>query len=162
MADTTLIVSVVGIGVSGVVGPAATAWATRWAARRQFVSDREVRRLDELLALLDEAAQALGLAIVRLRQSREAQGAGPDADQQVWAEQVYSIGQRLQLRLGNADPVMAAYEHARAALLDAGKRGLEAESHDAAIAAFEAARGEFLLRAQRMLRAPISDQESQR
>jgi hypothetical protein len=57
---------------------------------------------------------------------------------------------------------MAAYEHARAALLDAGKRGLKPESHDAAIAAFEAARDEFLLRAQRMLRAPISDQESQR
>lgn len=72
MSDSTII-AIVGIAVSGVVGPVVTVWASGVNSRRQFVRDREDRRRHELLALLDEAASLLGLGAIRLRQTREHQ-----------------------------------------------------------------------------------------
>jgi hypothetical protein len=60
VANTTLIAAVTGIGVSGVVGPMATAWATRRANRQQFERDQAAKRRADLQALIDVAAELLG------------------------------------------------------------------------------------------------------
>ena len=98
MANTTLVVSVTGIVVSGVVGPTVTSWAARRAARKQFVRDQAAKRREELHALLDEAASVLGLGPTRLRQTRELQRASAELpeDLRLWPEQVYVIGHQLR------------------------------------------------------------------
>lgn len=114
MANTTLIVSITGIAVSGVVGPSTTAWASRRAARAQFLRDRAAARRDELRGLLDEAAIVLGLGGTRLRQAWEAEQAGQALDQfRPWSEQVFTLSRRLRLRLAADDPIVAAYDVVR-------------------------------------------------
>lgn len=163
MASTTLIVSVTGIVVSGVVGPTATAWAARRAARKQFVRDRAASRRDELHGVLDEAASVLGLGPTRLRQTREAEQARLPLPEELrlWPEQVYTIGQRLRLRLGAADPVVAAYDIVRERLVDTDRlaRDGDEKQHEDAVLAFEAAREQFLEAARAKLDAPIADKE---
>ena len=163
MANTTLIVSVTGIVVSGVVGPTVTSWAARRAARKQFVRDQAARRREELLALLDEAASVLGLGPTRLRQTRELQRASAELPEQLrlWPEQVYVIGQRLRLRLGGADPVVRSYDTVRERLIEAGQLAVQddEQQHENAVLRFEAGRGEFLTTARAKLDAPIPEKE---
>ena len=123
MANTTLIVSITGIAVSGVVGPSTTAWASRRAARAQFLRDRAADQRDELRTLLDQAASALGLGATRLRQAWESdQARGQDATGlQPWSEEVFTIGQRLRLRLRAEDPIVVAYDRVRQELVAAGE-----------------------------------------
>ena len=104
--DKTLIISVTAIIVSGVVGPSATAWAARRAARKQFIRDQAARRRGELRDLLDDAAGILGVGPIRLRQTWEVQQAGETLTDELraWPDQVYVLGQRLRLRLGAQDP----------------------------------------------------------
>jgi len=92
VANTTLIVSITGIAVSGVVGPSTTAWAARRAARSQFLRDRAADRRNELRSLLDQAASVLGLGATRLRQAWEADHAGGSGttDLQPWSEEVFT------------------------------------------------------------------------
>jgi hypothetical protein len=163
MANTTLIASVTGIGVSGIVGPSATAWASRRAARKQFVRDRAATRRDELRSLLDEAAVTLGLAGPRLRQAHHP---GPAESHQnglqpSWSEQVFTLGQRLRLRLTPSDAIVVAYEQVRRRLLDLAEVSAQADeaTREAAFTAFEAARDAFLAASQAALDAPISDTE---
>jgi hypothetical protein len=163
MSDSTII-AIVGIAVSGVVGPVVTVWASGVNSRRQFVRDREDRRRHELLALLDEAASLLGLGAIRLRQTREHQRDDTTAPEEVqaWPEQVYALGQRLRLRLGAKHAVVVAYETVRTELEEAGKVGLrdpDGESHENAILRFEAARGRFLDECLLALNAEISSKE---
>jgi len=163
VANTTLIVSVTGIVVSGVVGPTVTSWAARRAARKQFVRDQAARRREELLALLDEAASVLGLGPTRLRQTRELQRASAELPEQLrlWPEQVYVIGQRLRLRLGGADPVVRSYDTVRERLIEAGQLAVQddEQQHENAVLRFEAGRGEFLTTARAKLDAPIPEKE---
>lgn len=163
MANAVLITSVTGIVVSGVVGPAATSWAGRRAARRQFVRDQAARRLDDLRALFDEAATVLGVGPIRLREIWEASRTGADDEAlREWPDQVYVIGQRLQLRLGADDPVVRQYETVRTALREAGEISPDAgmQRYEQAVSRFESARDSFLAAAQARLDAPIADKES--
>lgn len=162
MADAVLITSVTGIVVSGVVGPAATAWATRRAARKQFVRDQNAKRREDLRALLDEAARVLGVGPIRLRETWEAEAGGTMPDVlRAWPDDVYVIGQRLQLRLGAEDAVVTKYRAVRTALHEAGQVAPDAETqhHENAVLRFEAARDEFLAAAQAKLDEPIPDKE---
>jgi hypothetical protein len=77
MPDTTLIVSLAGIGASGVVGPAATGWATRRATRQQFERELARERHDDLAGLIDEAARLLSYGATNLRLIASAKSAGP-------------------------------------------------------------------------------------
>jgi hypothetical protein len=164
VANTTLIASVTGIVVSGVVGPTATAWATRRAARSQFLRDRGAARRDELRGVLDEAAVLLGVGATRLRQAWEAhQSHTPDSALQAWSEQVFAMGQRLRLRLPSENAVVKAYEVVRTRLVEASQllsgAGDRDHAYEAALAAFEDARTSFLSAAQVALDAPITAKE---
>ncbi len=160
MANTVLITSVTGIVVSGVVGPTATAWAARRAARKQFIRDQAAKRREDLRTLLDEAASLLGVAVIRLRELGEAGGSGATTEaQRAWADQVYTIGQRLQLRLGSSDAVVAKYQSVRSALGDVGEAAPDSEEYQSAVQEFETARDTFLKAAQTKLDRVISDKE---
>lgn len=163
MANTTLIASVTGILVSGIVGPGATAWASRRTARKQFVRDRAAARRDELLSLLDEAAVTLGLGGPRIRHAQRAdERRGPPTEAQPsWSEQVFTLGQRLRLRLSADDPIILAYDRARQQLVALAELPSEADeaSHEQVMTAFETARDAFLIASQAVLEAPISDKE---
>ena len=162
VANTTLIASITGIVVSGVVGPSTTAWASRRAGRSQFLRDRAAERQDELRKPLDEAASVLGLAGSRLRQAWEADQAGrTDPELQPWSEQVFTIGQRLRLRLAVGHPIVVAYDVVRERLVEASKllTQHEGEKYEDAIQAFEAAREHFLATSQQTLDAPITTKE---
>ena len=163
MANTTLIASVTGIGVSGIVGPSATAWASRRAARKQFLRDRAAARRDELRTLLDEAAVTLGLAGPRLRQAHrpgDVESRHSDLEPS-WSEQVFTLGQRLRLRLTPGDAIVVAYELVRRRLLDVAQVSAQADeaTREAAFTAFETARDAFLSASQAALDAPIADKE---
>src|SRR5271166_7023426 len=97
---STLIVGVVGIVVSGILGPAVTIGLSRKSARQQFKRDLIVARRDDLARLLDEAALLLGAGGTNLRLLEEASDrkpAPPAADE--WARSVFPLGQRLRLHL---------------------------------------------------------------
>jgi hypothetical protein len=158
VANTTLIASITGIAVAGVVGPSTTAWAARRAARSQFLRDRAADRRDELRNLLDQAASVLGLGATRLRQAWEADRTGQGAAcLQPWSEEVFTIGQRLRLRLRADDPVVVAYDEVLQKLVVAGELRSQPEEqrYEAALTEFEAARDDFLATSQDALRAPI-------
>jgi hypothetical protein len=163
MANTTLIASVTGIAVSGIVGPSATAWASRQAARKQFVRDRAAGRRDELRSLLDEAAVTLGLAGPRLRQVQRQgpQNGDPNDLQPSWSEQVFTLGQRLRLRLPADDAIVLTYDETRAQLVALAEVPAQASEATvgAAFTAFEAARDSFLAASRAALDAPISDED---
>jgi hypothetical protein len=166
MADTTLIASVTGIVVSGVVGPSATAFASRRAARKQFNRDEAARRRDELRSVLDEAAALLGLGPTRLRQTREAERAhAPLLEElRLWPEQVYVIGQRLRLRLGADDAIVIAFEAVREALVETAELTGDPDEarYEKAVAHFEAAREQLLEAARARLDAVVPDTEEDR
>jgi hypothetical protein len=163
MANTTLIAAVTGIVVSGIVGPSATAWASRRAARKQFVRDRAAARRDELRSLLDEAAVTLGLGGSRLRQVRHSgePGSRLSEPQPSWAEQVFTVGQRLRLRLPADDPIILSYDRVRQQLVVLAELSSQADeaSYEQVMTAFETARDAFLAASQAALDAPISDKE---
>jgi hypothetical protein len=164
VANTTLIASITGIAVSGVVGPSTTAWATRRTARAQFLRDRAAARRDELRGLLDEAATVLGLGGTRLRQAWEAEKAGQALDQfRPWSEQVFTLRQRLRLRLVADDPIVVAYDVVRDRLIMAGELVSQPEQarYDTALDEFEAARDAFLMTCQAALDEPLSTAEYQ-
>jgi hypothetical protein len=150
-----------GIAVSGVVGPSATAWATRRANRAQFVRAREAAKRDDLRALFDEAAQVLGVGPIRLRQTWERTADEETAKLvRAWPDEVYVIGQRLELRLGADTPVIAAYIKVREGLRAAGEIPPDDESrHAAALEKFESDRKVFLSVALAKLNEPIPDKE---
>lgn len=153
--------SVTGIVVAGVVGPSATAWATRRASRSQFVRDREAARRDDLRALFDEAAKVLGVGPIRLRQTWEQNRDEATAKLvRAWPEEVYVVGQRLRLRLGAGSPVVAAYGTVREGLRAAGEIPPADEAHhEAALDRFETDHNAFLAAALARLNEPIPDKE---
>ena len=154
--NSTLIIGVTGIVVSGIVGPAAAARFARQAQTRDFGRAQAAGRRDALRLLLDQAAVLLASGATNLRMLQE-KGADPDQLRAAkeWQMQIFPIGQRLQLWLPHDDPVVIAYERVRERLIEAGKVG---HGHDPEqqLQQFEAARREFLELARKKLLEPIT------
>lgn len=151
--NATLIVGVVGILISGLVGPSVAAW---WTARREREKDARTRALarnEDLQTVVDEAAKALGSAVARLRPAVEAQlqGRALSKETRDFLAELFTLGQRLRLRLPEADPVISSYDKARTqliALSEASKT--QAEFNDAADT-FDDQRNAFLDKAREKL-----------
>jgi hypothetical protein len=147
-------VSIVGIVVSGIVGPQITSWSALRANRRRFNRDQNARRRDDLRTVLDEAAVLLASGVTNLRLIRENEVSGrPDSPELAnWRSQVFPMGQRLRLRLSGDNEVVRAYDHTRTALIETETRNIEA-----AISNFEALRNEFLDLARKELEKEIPE-----
>ena len=161
MVSSTVGVAVVGIVVSGVVGPAVMAWAARRANRAQFERDQGSLRRADLRALVDQAAELLGAGATNLRLAFEAQAGGrqPPPGVREWSSAVHLLQQRLLLRLPSDHPVVRGYDAVRTALVHVGEAGGDSVALDAAIEQFEAAQTQFLERARMALSAPIHEGE---
>lgn len=158
MAEPVLITSIVGIVVSGILGPQLTAWATRRADRKRFEREQAAKRRDDLRQLVDEAAQLLAPGATNLRLLREADIAKAPADPDVsdWPRRVYVLGQRLRLRLPLEAAVVQHYEEVRIKLVAAAEARGE-DSDEEALVEFEAARARLLDTARDALARPIAD-----
>jgi hypothetical protein len=157
----TLIVGVVGIIVSGLLGPSVTA---SLAARREEAKDRRsviVAKREDLRDLFDEAAAHLAGAVSALRPALEAelQGKPPPPEAEDFLRSIFPLGERLRLRLPAENKAVASYDRVREQLVEvAGATGSQAE-FEAAVEKFEARRAEFLAAAREVLDAPISDED---
>lgn len=162
--NPVLVTSVTGIVVSGVIGPAITSWAARRAARRQFLRDQAATRREDLRSLLDEAAAILGVGPTRLREAWEGADSSPSGGGlSRWSDDVHVLGQRLQLRLGPDDPVVACYQDVLEHLVNLGdaEPGDREEHYLALLAAFERARNTFLAAGRSKLLSPVRESEPQ-
>lgn len=161
MVSSTVGVAVVGIVVSGVVGPAVMAWAARRANRAQFERDQGSLRRADLRALVDQAAELLGAGATNLRLEFEARAGGrqPPPEVREWSSAVFLLQQRLLLRLPPDHQVITDYDAVRTALVGVGAAGGGSAALDAAILRFEATRAQFLDRARMALSAPIEEGE---
>ena len=153
----SLIISVVGIVVAGVVGPWLNAWVTRRANRQQFDQDRAGAVRDDLAKLVDESAELFAIGATMLRQAAEARSAGhptPTAGAD-WASKVFPLGQRLRLRVPADDPIVRGFDDVREHLVDVAQHPANAAALDVAIQAFESVRDRYLDEARGRLEAPI-------
>lgn len=160
---STLVVGVVGIVVSGFVGPTVTALLT---ARRDRAKEQRAFAItlrDDLRVLVDEAADLLGRAVSHLRLALRAEERGepppPEAGDSIGA--LFPLGQRLRLRLAEDDPVVTSYDKVRGCLLELSEATGSQAAFDAAIHKVEMARASFLDAARVTLSAPISEGEAQ-
>jgi hypothetical protein len=157
---STLIVGVVGIVVSGILGPAVTIGLSRKSARRQFKRDLIVARRDDLARLLDEAALLLGAGATNLRLLKEGSDrkpAPPTAHE--WARSIFPLGQRLRLRLPDEHAVVRAYDDVRQRLTDAQKAISNETSFSEALDRYEQARASFLDAARDAVQAPVNEDQ---
>jgi hypothetical protein len=155
---STLVVGVVGIVVSGILGPAVSIGLSRKSARQQFKRDLIVARRDDLGRLLDEAALLLGAGGTNLRLLKEASDrkpAPPDAEE--WARSIFPLGQRLRLRLPDEHPVVRAYDDVRQRLTDAQEAISDEASFGDALDRYEQARAAFLDAARVSVQAPVDE-----
>lgn len=142
LSDTATI-SIVGIAVSGVIGPG---FAAYWARSRQRDDHRHAhaeKEHDDLTALLDSAAATLASGATRLRKAKSGDEPGLDA----WAGEVHATYERLLLRVAVDDPVAIAYKETRdrlTALADVFASHGGGPDEDAAIMAFKQARATYL------------------
>jgi hypothetical protein len=150
ISDTAAI-SIVGILVSGVVGPG---FAAHWARTRQRDDHQHAyaeKEHDDLTVLLDGAAATLASGVTRLRRAKS--GEEPELDS--WSGEVHATYERLLLRVAIDDPVAVAYKDARDRLsLVADTIAAQTSSdadEDAAITSFEQARTSYLDRARACL-----------
>lgn len=149
ISDTATI-SIVGIVISGVVGPG---FAAYWARTRQREDHRHAhaeKEHDDLTALLDSAAATLASGVTRFRKAKS--GNEPDLD--LWSTEVHATYERLLLRVAVEDPVAIAYKDARdhlTSVADVFASQSSDADEDGAIAAFEQARIFYLDRARACL-----------
>jgi hypothetical protein len=149
LSDTATI-SIVGIVVSGVVGPG---FAAHWARNRQADDHKHAhveKEHDDLTALLDSAAITLASGVTRLRRARSSD----EPEIEVWAGEVHATYERLLLRVPVEDPVAVAYKAARDRLTDLADTfapGGASVDEEAATIAFEQARSSYLDRARSCL-----------
>lgn len=156
MADSTVIVGVTGIIVSGVVGPSVAAVLARRSRSREFHREQVAARRSELRKLLDEAASLLASGPTNVRILHE-QATSEEAEQaRAWLSQIFPIGQRLQLWLPADHPVVTSYERVRKGLLQAAETGPAAET-GMVLDQFERERTEFLDRSREALLSPIPE-----
>ena len=156
--NSTLIVGTVGILVSGLVGPSV---AARWTTRLEREKDtraRSIARRDDLRVIVDEAAKALGGAVARLRPALEAQQSGQPLSQDTrdFLADLFTLGQRLRLRVPAVDPMVSSYDTAREQLIAVSRATNSQAAFDAAATTFEDRRADFLDQSREALNAPIS------
>lgn len=151
--SSAVVLGVTGIVVSGIAGPAVSAWFSRRGDQQRFARDQLQRRREDLRAVVDEAAALLGPGETNLRLAHEAvaRGEAEPTDVKEWASRVHLLGQRLLLRLPENDAVVVAYEGVRAALLEVGETYGDEARYPAAVASFEEKRGDFLDKARAAL-----------
>jgi hypothetical protein len=154
--NATVVVSAVGIIVSGVVGPTISGWAGRRADAQRFQRDQASKRRDDLRAVVDDAARllALGGTNVRLiREARLAHSVEPDEVRE-WASSVHVLQERILLRVASTDDIAKTYRAVRESLI-----ALDAEHPTElarAIDQFETRRDAFLAAARKALDATVS------
>jgi hypothetical protein len=156
--NSTLIVGIVGIVVSGVLGPTVAAVMTAKREREKDARARIVDQRNDLREVVDSAAKALGGAVPRLRPALEAQVKEeplPTGARDFLSE-LFTLGQRLRLRLLREDPVVKSYDAARAQLIALSKATGSQAEFDTAAKVFEDLRAIFLDQAREALMAPIS------
>ena len=149
-----VVLGVTGIVVSGVAGPAVSAWFSRRGDRQRFERDQLQRTREDLRAIADEAAVLLGAGETNLRVANEAAARGESEPDEVrqWAGDVHLLGQRLLLRLSQADPIVKAYEDVRTALVEVGGAHGDSMRYRTARDTFEKRRTVFLDKARGELR----------
>lgn len=156
---STLAVGVVGIVVSGILGPAITVGLARKNARQEFKRDLIVSRRTDLGHLLDEAAVVLAVGATNLRLIDEAnrqRSPTPDAVSE-WARSIFPLGQRLRLRLPERHRVVLAYDDVRQKL-ETVQAAIAADlSTDDAIEDYEASRSAFLDAARDAVQGPVDE-----
>jgi len=155
MVNSTLVIGVTGIVVSGIVGPTIAAWFSRQSQTRDFNRAQAAGCRDELRVLLDQAAVLLATGATNLRILNESH---PDPAQlqnaKEWTLQIFPIGQRLELWLPHDDPVVMAYENVRQRLIAA--EGVEGgQASEQSLRRFEEARRRFLELSRMKLLSPI-------
>jgi hypothetical protein len=157
---STLIVGVVGIIISGFVGPTVTAIFTAGRERAKDARALSVGRRDDLRALLDEAAKALAAAVPNLRPLLDAQLAGrePPKEPADFLRSLVALDQRLRLRARATDPVVQQFEKVRAKLLALSRATGSQADWDSSVEEFEAARAMFLDAGRAAVQAPISEE----
>ena len=144
--SSAVILGVTGIVVSGIAGPAVSAWFSRRGDQQRFARDQLERRRDDLRAVVDEGAALLGRGETNLRLAHEAVSGGGHEPAAVteWASRVHLLGQRLLLRLPEDDPVVVAYEAVRSALVEVATTYGQGSQYQSAVTAFEQQRTDFL------------------
>jgi hypothetical protein len=154
--NATVVVSAVGIFVSGVVGPAVSGWASRRADEQRFQRDQAARRRDDLRTVVDDAARLLAMGGTNVRLIREARVAHVAESDEVreWASGVHVLEQRLLLRVPATDVVATTYLAVRQALI-ALDEDLQ-DDPDHAVTDFEGKRDAFLTAARAALEAEVS------
>jgi hypothetical protein len=159
MSNTTktLVVAIVGILASGLIGPAATAWATRRANRQQFERDQRAKSRDDFRALVDDAAKLLGAGVTNLRLCREAKERDADEPEEVkeWASKVHLLRQRLLLRRSSEDSVLTSYVTVLDALGNVGSSDGE-DAYREAVTSYERSMETFLAAARSSLESPVA------
>lgn len=154
--DQATLIALVGIVVSGVLGPWVAALMARKSNRHNFNLDQGALRREELRQLLDDAAVLLGAGATHVRRLREATDEVSDAahEAQEWLDKLFPLGQRLRLRLPEIDNVVTAYDAVRERLV--GYTASKDMTTNNAVQQYEAARDAFLRAARQTLDAPIS------
>jgi hypothetical protein len=156
---STLIVGVVGIVVSGFVGPTLTALYTARRDRQRDSRSVIAARREDLRDVLDGAAGVLGGAVSKLRPILEAEQKGDAPPQEAldFLGTLFPLGQRLRLRLPEDAPAVQAYDEVRERLVAVSEAGRSQGDFDTAVEAFETSRSAFLSAAREALEAPIDD-----
>lgn len=153
----TLLVGVVGVLVSGLLGPSV---AAAWTAKRERARDHRGRvgsRREDLQGVLDEAAKLLAAAIPNVKRlmATSAEEPLPEGPRDLLGELV-PLSQRIQLRLPAAHPVVTSFEAAREALVALSRAAGSQEDFDHAADSFEAKRTVFLSACRNALQAEIT------
>lgn len=158
---STLVVGVVGIVFSGFVGPTVMALWTAKREREKDIRARTVAQRDDLRDVVDEAAKALGGAVLKIRPMLEAEQKHEDPPRESvdFISTLFPLGQRLHLRRPATDPVVVAYEQVRQKLVALSTATGSQQQFNAAVTAFEADRAAFLAAARDALDAPIAHKE---
>ena len=159
--NSTLIVGIVGIIVSGLLGPAVAALLTARRERQKDKRELIASRRDDLRALLDEAAAVLGRAVANLRPLLEAEQAGRAAPREPaeFLGTLFPLGQRLSLRLPPDHEVVTNYHAVRTKLIALSKATASQGAWEAAVSEFESVRAGFLDAGRAALQAPMSEKQ---
>jgi hypothetical protein len=154
---STLLVGVVGILVSGLIGPSVAAlWVNRRERQRDHFALIDMRRQD-LRGVIDETAKLLGGAVHHLRHLVVAEKKGEELppDSTDLLRELVPLGQRLQLRLPRNHEVIRFYDDACTGLRNLAKQTSK-DDFDKAADNFEAQREVFLNAGRKVLLAPVS------
>lgn len=160
--NSTLVVGVVGIVISGFVGPTVTAYFTGRHERAKDARALAVARQEDLRNVLDEAAQVLSGAIGQLRPLLAAAQIDEELPKEPadFLRTLAPLGHRLRLRLPEDDPVGKSYDTAVETLRAVGRATASQAAFDAAVRDFDAARDNFLADSRTKLGADLFEDKT--